>query len=51
VLRRISGPKKQEVAGGMKKLYTEGLNNLRSSPYIIKDDILQACVTHREGKN
>jgi hypothetical protein len=50
VPRRISGPKKQEVAGRMRKLHTEDLNHLRSSPYIIKDDIFQALITHREGK-
>jgi hypothetical protein len=44
------GPKQQEVTGGMRKLHTEDLNHLRSSPYIIKDDIFQARITHREGK-
>jgi hypothetical protein len=36
VLRRISGPKKDEVIGGRKKLHNEELNNLYSSPSIIR---------------
>jgi hypothetical protein len=36
VLRRISGPKKDEIVGGWKKLHTEELRNLHSSPNIIR---------------
>jgi hypothetical protein len=35
VLRRIFGPKKDEVAGGWKKLHKEGLHNLHILPSII----------------
>jgi hypothetical protein len=34
VLRRIFGPKKDEVTGGWRKLHTEELHNLHSSPYV-----------------
>jgi hypothetical protein len=36
VLRRISGPKRDEVAGGWRKLHNEELHNLYSSPSIIR---------------
>jgi hypothetical protein len=36
VLRRIFGLKKDEVAGGLRKLYDEELHNLYSSPNIIR---------------
>jgi hypothetical protein len=36
VLRRIFGPKRDEVTGGWKKLHNEELHNLNSSPNIIK---------------
>jgi hypothetical protein len=32
VLRRISGPKRDEEAGGWRKLHNEGLHSLYSSP-------------------
>ena len=35
VLRRIFGPKRDEVAGEWRKLYNEELNDLRSSPVLI----------------
>jgi hypothetical protein len=35
VLRRIFGPKRDEVTGGWRKLYNEELHNLYSSPSII----------------
>jgi hypothetical protein len=35
VLRRIFGLKRNEVAGGSRKLYNEELHNLYSSPSII----------------
>jgi hypothetical protein len=36
VLRRILGPKKDEVTGGWRKLHNEKLHNLYSSPNIIR---------------
>jgi hypothetical protein len=36
VLRRIFGPKRDEVRGGWRKLHNEELHNLYSSPSIIK---------------
>ena len=36
VLRRIFGPKRDEVTGGWRKLHNEELNNLYSSPNIIR---------------
>jgi hypothetical protein len=36
VLRRIFGPKRNEVTGGWRKLHNEELHNLCSSPYIIR---------------
>jgi hypothetical protein len=36
VLRRILGPKREEVTGGWRKLHKEELHNLYSSPSIIK---------------
>jgi hypothetical protein len=35
VLRRIFGPKRDEVTGGWRKLHNEELHNLYSSPSII----------------
>jgi hypothetical protein len=36
VLRRMFGPKRDEVTGEWKKLHIEELNNLYSSPDIIR---------------
>jgi hypothetical protein len=36
VLRRIFGPKRDEVTGEWRKLHSEGLHNLYSSPDIIR---------------
>jgi hypothetical protein len=36
VLGRISGPKRDEVTGGWRKLYNEALNYLYSSPNILR---------------
>jgi hypothetical protein len=36
VLRRIFGPKTDEVTGGWRKLHNEELHNLYSSPSIIR---------------
>jgi hypothetical protein len=37
VLRRIFGPKRNEVTGGWRKLHNEELHNLYSSPSIIRN--------------
>jgi hypothetical protein len=36
VLRRIFGPKREEVAGGWRRLHNEELHNLYVSPNIIR---------------
>jgi hypothetical protein len=36
VLRRIFGPKREEVAGGWRRLHNEELRNLYASPNIIR---------------
>jgi hypothetical protein len=36
VLRRIFGPKRDEVTGGWRKQYNEKLNDLHSSPNIVR---------------
>jgi hypothetical protein len=36
VLRRIFGPKRDEVTGGWRELHNEELHNLYSSPRIIR---------------
>jgi hypothetical protein len=36
VLRRIFGPKRNEVIGGLRKLHDEELHNLYCSPSIIR---------------
>jgi hypothetical protein len=36
VLRRMFGHKRQEVAGGWRRLYNEELHNLYASPNIIR---------------
>jgi hypothetical protein len=36
VLKRISGPKRDEVTGGRRRLHNEELHNLYSSPSIIR---------------
>ena len=36
VLRRIFGPKREEVTGKWRKLHNEELNNLYSSPNIVR---------------
>jgi hypothetical protein len=36
VLRRIFGPKREEMLGGWRKLHNEELHNLCSSPSIIR---------------
>jgi hypothetical protein len=41
VLRRIFGPKRDEVTGEWRKLHSEELHNLYSSPDIIKQESSQ----------
>jgi hypothetical protein len=36
VLRRICGPKRKEVAGEWRKLHNEEVNNMYSSPNIVR---------------
>jgi hypothetical protein len=36
VLRRMFGPKREEVAGGWRRLHNEELHNLYASPNIIR---------------
>jgi hypothetical protein len=36
LLRRIFGPKREEVAGGWRKFHSEKLQNLYASPNIIR---------------
>jgi hypothetical protein len=35
-MRRIFGPKREEVVAGWKRLHSEKLHNLYASPYIIR---------------
>jgi hypothetical protein len=41
VLKRILGPKRDEVNGEWRKLHNEELNNLLSSPDIFRDDKIE----------
>jgi hypothetical protein len=45
VLRRISGPKREEVAGGWRRLCNEELHNLYTSP-----NIMQVMISRRDGQ-
>jgi hypothetical protein len=55
VLRRIFGPKRDEVTGEWRKLHSEELHNLYSSPNITEHDQIKenelggACDTHGTG--
>jgi hypothetical protein len=53
VLRRIFGPKRDEVMGGCKKLHNEDLHNLYCSPRIIRmiKSSRMRCSTKREKRN
>jgi hypothetical protein len=54
VLRRIFGPKRDEVTGGWRKLHNEELQGLYSSPSIVR--VIKArrmggaCGTHGGGE-
>jgi hypothetical protein len=56
VLRRIFGPKRDEVTREWRKLHNEELQNLYSSPYIIRqvkvkaNEVGGACGTHGKGE-
>jgi hypothetical protein len=54
VLRRILGPKRDEVTGEWRKLHSEELHNLYSSPYINRqvkaNEVGGACGTHGRGE-
>jgi hypothetical protein len=47
VLRRIFGPKRDEVTGGWRKLHNEELHNLYSSPSKIT---MMTCIEHEWGE-
>jgi hypothetical protein len=47
VLRRISGPKREEVTGGWRRLHNEELHDLYSSPHIIR--VIKSRRMRREG--
>jgi hypothetical protein len=57
VLRRIFGPKKDEVMGGWRRLHIEELHNFYSSPKYnyndqLKDDeMARACSTNGDKQN
>jgi hypothetical protein len=52
VLRRIFGPKRDEVTEGWRKLHNEELHNLYSSPSMIKSRRLRwAVYVARMGEN
>jgi hypothetical protein len=54
VLRRIFGPKRDEVTGEWRKLHNEELNKLYASPDIIRqakaNEVSGACGTHGRGE-
>jgi hypothetical protein len=49
VLRRIFGPKKEEVAGGLRRLHNEELHNLQTLPNILGQSRRKGmtCSTHK----
>jgi hypothetical protein len=53
VLRRIFGPKRDEVTGGWRKLHDEELHNLYSysSPFSDQVNMGGACSTNVEKRN
>jgi hypothetical protein len=56
LLRKIFGPKRDEVTGDWGKLNNEDLHNLYSSPNVIRDqfkddEIGRACSTNGSKKN
>jgi hypothetical protein len=55
VLRKLFGPKRDEVTGDWRKLHNEELHNLYSSPNIIRmikaDEMGRACNTNGGKRN
>jgi hypothetical protein len=56
VLRRIFGPRRDEVTGGWRELHNEELQNLYSSPSIMNDQVKEdemgrECSTNGEKRN
>jgi hypothetical protein len=55
VLRRIFGPRRDEVTGGWRKMHNEELHGLYSSPRIVRvikareDEMGGACGAHGGG--
>jgi hypothetical protein len=50
MLRRISGPKRDEVMGGWRKLHTEELHNLYSDQ-VKEDEMGRTCSTNGAKRN
>jgi hypothetical protein len=50
ILRRIFGPKRDEVTGEWRKLHNEELHNLYSSPDIKANEVGGACCMHGRGE-
>jgi hypothetical protein len=50
VLRRIYGPKREEVAGSWRRLHNEELHNLYLFDKIKKDEMSGACGTNGRGE-
>jgi hypothetical protein len=52
VLRRVFGPKRDEVTGEWRKLHNEELNYLYSLPNIVikKNEMGWACATYGRGE-
>jgi hypothetical protein len=54
VLRRMFGPKRDEVTGEWRKLHNKELHNLYSSPDVVRqvkgNEVGGACGTHRRGE-
>jgi hypothetical protein len=56
VLRKIFGPKRDDIVGGWRKLYNEELRNLYSSSNIIRmiikeDEMSRVSSKHEENRN
>jgi hypothetical protein len=49
ILRRIFGPKRDEVMGELRKLHSEELHNLYSSQ-VKANEVGRACGTHGRGE-
>jgi hypothetical protein len=46
---RIFGPKREEVAGGRRRMYNDEIHNLYASPHtvrVMKDEVGGACSTY-----